>query len=76
MRECKGEKRPKTDTIDHVVISNWRVGGMHLHYARLSNVAIPYPPTEEDDRFYFSHFGDAIYWLVNVDAKTKGVVVL
>ena len=75
-RECKGEKRISTDTMDQVVISNWRVGGMHLHYARLNNVTIPHPPVPEDDRFYFSHFGDAIYWLVKFDAKTKGIVVL
>lgn len=67
-RECIGEKRPRSDTIDHVVISNWNIGGMHLHFSRFSNVTIPYPPIETNDRFYFSHTCDAIYWLTKLDA--------
>ena len=75
-RDFKGEKRGETETMDHVVISNWRVGGMHLHYSRLNNVTIPHPPVTEDARFYFSHSGDAIYWLTKKEDGTKAIVVL
>lgn len=75
-RKPIGQKKAKTETTDHVIISNWRVGGMNLHYARLNDVTIPHPPLEGDDRFYFSHSRTAVYWLTKIDALKTGIVVL
>lgn len=43
-RKMRGELRTKTETLDHVLISVWRIGGRELHFSRLADVFIPYPP--------------------------------
>ena len=74
-RIVKGELREKTDTIDYVVISTWRIGGKEIHYSRLADVTIPYPPVATDERFYVSHTADALYYLTMKGGKQAIIVV-
>jgi len=75
-RTVEGEKRVKTETIDRVLISVWRIGGTSIHYSRLADVMIPYPPVVTDARFYCSHTSDAIYYLSkNKEGKQVIIVV-
>ena len=74
-RILKGELREKTDTVDYVVISTWRIGGKDIHYSRLADVIIPYPPVVTDERFYCSHTADALYYLTKKDGKQAIIVV-
>jgi hypothetical protein len=75
-RVLDGEKRVKTETTDRVVISIWRIGGTSIHYSRLADVMIPYPPIVSDARFYCSHSSDALYYLaLNKEGKQCVVVV-
>jgi hypothetical protein len=68
-RIVRGEFREETDTVDHVAISIWRIGGKDIHYSRLADVIIPYPPVVSDRRFYCSHTADAVYYLTKKDDK-------
>lgn len=74
-RHIGGEYREKTDSIDYTMISIWRIGGEKLHYSRLSDVIIPFPPADSDQKFYASHSGDAIYYLSKNNGKQCIVTV-
>ena len=74
-RKMLGELRAKTETLDHVLISVWRIGGRELRFSRLADVFIPYPPVATDERFYTSHTGDAIYYLSKHDGHNCIIVV-
>ena len=74
-RVVQGETRQKTDSVDYSMIAIWRIGGVHIHYSRIADVVIPYPPVETNERFYCSHSSDAIYYLSKKDGKQCIVVV-
>lgn len=74
-RQMRGELRAKTETLDHVLISVWRIGGRELQFSRLADVFIPYPPVTTDERFYTSHTGDAIYYLSKNNGNNCIIVV-
>lgn len=74
-RVVNGEYREKTDTVDYVLISIWRIGGKDIHYSRIADVVIPYPPATTDERFYCSHTSDALYYLTKKDGKQSIIVV-
>lgn len=74
-RVVNGEHREKTDTVDYVLISIWKIGGKDIHYSRLADVVIPYPPATTDERFYCSHTSDALYYLTKKDGK-QSIIVL
>lgn len=58
-----------------MIISTWRIGGKEIHYSRLADVLIPYPPVDTDERFYVSHTADAIYYLTKKEGKQAIIVV-
>lgn len=75
-RVVDGEKRTKTETMDRVIISTWRIGGTSIHYSRLADVIIPYPPVVTDARFYCSHSADALYYLSRNKEDKQCIVVV